>query len=463
MTSNSNAWEREVVYQIFPRSFYDSNGDRKGDLPGIVQKLDAIQELGATALLINPIQSSRTYHNYFADDFYKVDDDYGTNEDFRELCRQVHRRKMKVLLDMEPQYIADGHPWWADEYRKYVWREGSWLYDIDVPWYDGQKIKVAAINPNEPEVLRETIKLFGFWQDMGVDGFRLDHAMDDLDLKGKATGMLSKFWKPVIDASRKKDPNVFFVAELADWQGSVDKYFDEAGVDATFDFHLFGAALAGKKPALEKALESGRPGFVFLENHDVQRYASAVGSDPARLRFGAVLMMTAKGTPILYYGQELGATGRQGKWNSDGNDIPIRLAYRWSKRLDAPGSATWYAGTGPWAKTSYERNGGGTSLEEQKQDEGSLYRFYKRLIRVRKGSRGLSSGQQRLIRVDNPSVLAYERGEARVYLNLSKDPQTVHERNRKPWRDLWNGGEVPSEEGRKTISLAPYGFAILQG
>ncbi|HEY0865875.1 MAG TPA: alpha-amylase family glycosyl hydrolase [Fimbriimonas sp.] len=467
MLTNGHAWEKEVVYQIFPRSYYDSDGDRHGDLKGIASKLDEVRELGATALLINPVQRSRTYHNYFADDFYSVDPDYGSNDDFRELCRQAHRRKIKVLLDMEPQYVADGHPWWAPEYADRVWREGSWLYGIDVPWYDGQKIQVAAINPNNPEVREEMKKLFHLWQDLGADGFRLDHAMDDLDLKGVATGMLKDFWRPVVDACRAKDPDVLFVAEQADWAGPTGSYYDVAGVDAVFAFRSAGSFLGMDKKKIEDALREtpppGRTHFVFIENHDMPRYASVAKGDPALMRLGAVYNLTAKGTPILYYGQELGMPGLQGKWGSDGNDIPIRLAYRWSSRLDAPGSATWYAGSGPWARTRFEKNGGGTSLEEQKKDPGSLYRFYQRLIALRKANRGLSAGGQKVLKIDNPHVVGYERGSAKVFLNLSKEPQAVRLKSRATWRDLWNGGDVPGEDGWKSIRLGPHGFAIVSG
>ena len=109
--------DREVFYQIIVRSFYDSNGDGVGDIRGLTQKLDYLQELGVTSIWVTPVFASHVYHNYFADDFYAIDPSLGTLEDFRNLCVQVHKRKMKILLDMETQYISKEHPWFKKAIR----------------------------------------------------------------------------------------------------------------------------------------------------------------------------------------------------------------------------------------------------------------------------------------------------------------------------------------------------------
>ena len=106
-----SSWEDEVFYQIFPRSYRDSNGDGIGDFRGIEAGLPAIQKLGATAILINPIQKARVYHNYFADDWFDVDPTFGTLADVDHLVEAAHRARIKVVLDLEPQYVASGHPW----------------------------------------------------------------------------------------------------------------------------------------------------------------------------------------------------------------------------------------------------------------------------------------------------------------------------------------------------------------
>ena len=204
--SMARSWEGEVVYQVFPRSFFDSNADHVGDLKGISAKLPYLQDLGVTCLLINPIFKAREYHNYFADDFFTVDPSLGTNEDFFRLIKQAHLRHMKVILDMEIQYVADRHPWLADvlinpqsKYRDYVWSKGSAFFDWDIHWWGGARFKIAAINPNLPAVKNYAKDIFRFWAAPngnaanGVDGFRIDHMMDDLDNKHVMTSMLSNW------------------------------------------------------------------------------------------------------------------------------------------------------------------------------------------------------------------------------------------------------------------------------
>jgi glycosidase len=317
-------WEREVVYQIFPRSFHDSNGDRIGDLKGIASKLGHLQKLGVTAILLNPVFASRTYHNYFADDFLTIDPEFGTNRDFFALVRQAHRRRMKVILDMEVQYVADRHRWFtADPKKDYLWREGSAFYGKDLPWYDGAKIEIAAINPDHPEVRAHIRKVFRYWADPngdgnpsdGVDGFRIDHMMDDLDLKGVKKGMLEGFWRSLEQEIRRLNPKVLFVGEQSDW-GLGKDLFEKADVDAVFALPLWYAIRKLEKDRLQReilatalATPPGKTQFLAIENHDTDRFASEMNRHPDLLRLGAVLNLTLKGTPVIYYGQELGMTG----------------------------------------------------------------------------------------------------------------------------------------------------------
>jgi alpha-amylase len=441
--AEASAWEREIVYQIFPRSFRDSTGDRKGDLKGILSKLDFLQETGYTALLLNPVFASRTYHNYFADDFFKIDPDYGTNDDFFELVREARRRGIKVLLDMEVQYVADGHPWFRgvredsnSEYRHYLWREGSAFYGLNLPWYDQRKVDLASINPDHPEVLAYFKRVFRFWMDPngdgnpsdGVDGFRIDHMMDDLDNKGVKTGMLRGFWQGIIQDARRLNPRVFFVGEQADWGYGRD-LFAATDVDGVFALPLLVAISAMDRERIRRSIAEtseatppGRTQLLSIENHDVNRFASMGGTTPALARQGAVLNLTLKGTPMIYYGQELGMRGRRGSWNTDGNDIPIRLAYRWNRQVEAPGSPVWYKDTGPWWSAEFANDEDGLSLEEQADDPQSLFRFYRRLIAMRLGKPSLREGTLLLVESGHPALLAYLRespGERPILIVLN--------------------------------------------
>jgi len=480
--SQANPWEKEVVYQIFPRSFYDSNGDHIGDFNGISQKLGFLHEMGITVVLINPIFASRVYHNYFADDFLKTDSTLGSNKDFFELVGKAHSLRMKVILDMEVQYVADRHPWYQavqkdpqSHVADYLWRKGSAFYGQNIHWYDGQKVDIAAINSTNPEVKRAILDVFRYWAapdgdpSRGVDGFRIDHMMDDLDNKHVMTGMLKNFWLPIEQDIRSQKPHILFLAEQADW-GLGSDMFMNGKVDAAYAIPLRFAFMTFDKLKIEKALRdtasatpAGKTQLIFIENHDLERYANAVRSDRDLLRLGAVFNLTAKGTPLIYYGQELGMRGKQLKGVTDGNDIPIRLAYRWKHKIDSKGTADFYRNTGVWTKTGATKDNDGISVEEESGKADSLLNFYKRLIRLRAKTPALQAGSIEIIDTQNPKVLGYDRvlGSqwVTVFLNLSNTPQVISIglTNRKFPKNPKTGR--PFHYGFHELS--PHGFAII--
>jgi len=473
----SSSWEKEVVYQVFPRSFADSNGDRVGDFKGIQNHLGYIKGLGATAILLQPILKSRLYHNYFPDSFLETDPKFGTNNEFFDLVHAAHRAGMKVILDMEEQFVASDHPWFSDPTRI---TGGGALGFREIPSYDGSRVPVSAVNTNNPTVVKGIRESFVYWANPpgrasdGVDGFRLDHMMDDLDNKHKNTDMYARFWIPLESAVRAKKPHSFFVAEQSDW-GLGKTQFQQADVDATYAIPLrfvFLKALIGAPPKEkpyqtgelakayreeQEATPAGRTQLIFVENHDLERYASEVGSDPALLRLGAVFMLTAKGTPSIYYGQELGMKGVQVHGHTDGNDIPDRLAMPWNNRLDAPGIATWY-GAGPWTEPGYSKDGDGISVEAEDQDPQSLLNFYRKLIHLRRTNSALSSGSEDYSRVTDTLIDVTRQSRTqrvRILINLSATPDVILDTTRH--RDLWTGAFL-----RGTIDVAAYGFRIIQ-
>src|SRR5689334_15362147 len=194
---------QEVIYHVFQRSFFDSNGDGHGDLKGMESKLNYLQDLGVTSILLTPLYQSEFYHNYFATDFEKIDGEYGTMEEYLSLVKAVHKRKMKIYQDVEMQYVTHEHPWYmqslnnpASPYSKYVYYDDvenkKPFFFFNVPeftTYNNLKQKIAVVNMNSPEVRKYTFDVLNFWVDPnkdgkfddGVDGFRFDHMMDDLD------------------------------------------------------------------------------------------------------------------------------------------------------------------------------------------------------------------------------------------------------------------------------------------
>ena len=439
-----NPWEKEAFYQVFPRSYRDSNGDGIGDFKGIEEGLPSIQKLGCTAILINPVQKARVYHNYFADDWMDVDPSYGTLAEFKHLTETAHKMGIKVVLDMEQQYAASGHPWYvaaaknpkgpdADLFAKPFKPDPN----APSPWYDGAKVQFATLNMNHPRVLKELRKVFRFWSGVGVNGYRLDHMMDELDWAGQSKGLYAKVWTPIENEIKRLHPGTFFVGEQADWDSfrSPVEMFAGTPTDACFNFRMRNALLGFRKGQISKSLEEygyftkpGRMQLNFIENHDMNRFAS---EEPNldKQKLAAALMVFAKGAPILYYGQEIGMKGEQGHFGSDGNDIPVRLAYRWNRKLESPGTALWYKNTGPWWNKRYSRDDDGISVEEQDTDPKSLLNWYRRILAIRQGKSALKTGNQELVDTKVESVLGFRRtlgAESMLILaNLSEQVVSV--------------------------------------
>lgn len=449
---------QEVIYHVFQRSFFDSNGDGHGDLKGMEQKLDYLQDLGVTSILLTPLYQSEFYHNYFATDFEKIDPEYGTLNEYLSLVKQVHKRKMKIYQDVEMQYVTQDHIWYKDsfgnpksKYSKYVYYLDSlnqkpfFFYNIpEFTLYDNSKQKIAVVNMNNPEVRQYTFEVLNFWLDPnkdgkfddGVDGFRFDHMMDDLDNFKKVSNLFKDFWTPVVKDLKKTNPEIKIIAEQANWFSLGREYFKNAEVDRVFAFYLSWAIEQLNKKELTKAADStltknpaGKDQIVFIENHDTRRIASVKGMDREKLKVTATLNMLLGGVPLIYYGQELGMKGKQMKGATDGNDIPIREAFEWYADAKGPGMAFWYKNTGPWWDSTNVKPNDGISLAEQKGDSQSLYNHYKKMIALKKSSPALASGKYRVVENNHDkffSFIRYTDAEAvLVVVSLSHLPEGV--------------------------------------
>ena len=484
----------EIFYQIFFRSFCDSNGDRIGDLRGLRSHLDYLQGLGVTSILLTPLQPSPFYHNYFADSFEGIDPSYGTMRDFRALVTACHARGMKLFLDQEIQYVTQNHVWLKDSlgrpaspYSHYVLYNGPADTQPEpvlpgvpaLPSYDGRKIEVATVNLLNPAVRDYFQKLFVSWVDPhgdgsrrdGVDGFRIDHMMDDLDNKGKLTNLFADFWRPIFAAVRARDPQARIIAEQADW-GYGDDFLTRGGVDMVFAFPLRQAIATLNPAAIRAAIHetesrtpAGKVQLTFIENHDVDRFASLVGGSLDKEKIGAAFDVLLRGTPLIYYGQELGMRGMQHRpWGSDANDIPVREAFRWTHDLDAPGSAIWYQGPHPWWTDRFNRSDDGVSVEEESRDPHSLLAFYRRLVQIRAARPEIQRGREAIL---DPAaqVVCFlrEQNAARtlVAINLGATPATVAFPADEiaaaglsgAWVDLLNGRHPVNPQ---KLKLAPY-------
>ncbi|GHN01755.1 alpha-amylase [Cytophagales bacterium WSM2-2] len=458
--AQNTAGTNEVIYHIFLRSFYDSNGDDHGDLKGLEEKLDYLQDLGVTSILLTPINSSVYYHNYFSDDFEKIDQEYGTMPDYISLARNVHRRGMKIYLDMETQYVTEDHLWWKDSYGnlKSPYSEfplyedakhlelSTIIYGLTgLTGYDNVHRKITTVNLRSKKVLDYNVKLFRLFIDPnkdgkfddGADGFRLDHAMDSLDMKPQLTGLFENFWKPLITQIKETNPDLTIMAEQANWANYGTDYLTKANVDLVFAFNILGGIASFDKERITKAIDAtlahtpaGKRQIVFIENHDVQRFATTVNKDIRKLKLGAAMNLCLGQVPSIYYGQELGMTGAHREFNrTDGNDILLREAFEWNKSDEGKGMALWYKNTGPWWNESNLKADDGVSLEEEKADAKSLYNYYKWLLNLRKNNSALHSGAYQVVENYNENVFSFLRRDGKqtflVVVNLSDSNQKI--------------------------------------
>ena len=502
--NGAEAFNNEVIYHIFQRSFFDSNGDLNGDFNGICEKLPYLEDLGITAILLTPVFESPFYHNYFSSNFDKTDPKYGTREEFINLVKAIHQKGMRVYLDMETQYVTEDHIWFKGSlnnpksaYSKYILYNDpentapeSIIYGItELAGYDGVVKKMATVNLYSLKVRNYNYKLFKSFIDPnsdgrfegGVDGFRLDHMMDDLDGKGRLKNLFKVFWAPLISKLKKINPRLIFIAEQADWDSYGYEYFKKGYVDRVFAFNLQKAIASFDKTRIIQAANStinltpnGNQQIVFLENHDMERFASTVNKDPGKLRVAAAINLLISDLVCIYYGQELGMTGSGGfsKFGlTDGNDIPQREAFRWFKSNDEPGMALWYKDTGPWWDETNLMADDGVSLEEEQADPNSLWYFYRDLLHLRKNNEALASGKYEVLANENDYVFSFFRAKdehaAIVLINLSYTTQEIMinaDQVKKPkyFNKLYGSANLNANGEIFSGFLQPYGVEIFE-
>jgi len=460
---NTPGQQLEIIYHLFQRSFYDSNGDLQGDLNGIIRKLDYLQDLGVTSILLLPLYKSVYYHNYFAEDFEKIDEEYGSMDDFLHLIKAVHQRGMKIYLDMETQFVTEDHLWWKDSYNNLNSTYSDYiLYDDathtkpstivfglnGLMGYDNTFKKITTVNLKSKKVLDYNFKLFKYFADPnndekfddGVDGFRLDHMMDTLDNKPLLANLFSAFWTPLLAKLKQVNPNLQFIAEQANWFSYGFEYFNKGNVDRVFAFGLQMAIASFDKNKIAATADEtfnktppGKAQVVFIENHDMKRFASSVNGNPDKEKIGAALNLLLGGIPSIYYGQELGMPGSGGFSrfnNTDGNDIPQREAFEWNRSDSGKGMALWYKNSGPWWDSSNLKAGDGISLEEEKDNANSLYNFYKKMIAMHRTDKAIAFGSYATINNGSDSVLTFTRNykdeEILIAINLSATAKAVN-------------------------------------
>jgi len=424
----------DVCYQIFPISYADSNGDGYGDIKGITENIDYLANtLGVDCIWLNPVQPSPTYHKYDVLDYYGIDAQLGTMEDYQELLDVAEENGIKVLMDLVINHTSYDHPWFINarsskesDYRDwYIWNDltdkdlypskDGWYFDNGEYYYASFWDRMPELNMDNPDVREEIKNIATFWLEKGVDGFRIDAAkhLYDLNEYPRGTNLLYEnrmFFREFNDHIKSVNPDAFMVGEVWSESSSFIGYFYE-GMDSTFDFPVSEAILeglrSGRGSAIIDALEEStveyglvREDYIdsfFLTNHDQNRILDELSYDMDKMMLAAQINFTMPGISWIYYGEELGMTGMK-------PDESIRQPFKWS--IDSEYNATGKAGgIADWNASNLALDG----VEEQLSDSDSLLNLYIELIALKHDNSALSDGMLKLVEYDGSRLLVFIR------------------------------------------------------
>ncbi len=481
-------WQREIIYQIYPRSFQDSNNDGIGDLNGIKQRLDYLQWLGIKAVWISPIYPSpMADFGYDIADYTDIHPIFGTIEDFDILLNEIHGRGMKLILDLVPNHTSDQHPWFLasrssrDNPKRdwYIWKDpkedgsppnnwlsvfggSGWEWDqkTEQYYYHGFLKEQPDLNWRNEEVQEAMFNVMRFWLDKGVDGFRVDvmwhmikdqqfrdnpknpHYEDHMATYNKLLPVYSTDQPEVHDivaAMRKVLDEYGERMMIGEIYLPIDKLvtyygFERKGAHLPFNFLLLSVpwdsqVIASAIDEYEGALPAeGWPNWV-LGNHDQTRIASRVGIGQAKV--AAMLLLTLRGTPTIYFGEEIGMRDVPIPFEEVQDPQGLNMPDKNLSRDPARTPMQWDTGTNagfttakPWLrldKMAHREN-----VENQREDKYSFLSLYRRMISLRQQEPSLMVGNYKPVFSDN-QMIAYIReleGHHRflIVLNLSHRP-----------------------------------------
>ncbi len=442
-------WNDRVFYEVFVRSFYDSDGDGIGDLQGVIQKLDYLNDgdpstttdLGVTGLWLMPIMESPSYHGYDVTDYRTVEADYGTNDDFKQLVAAAHERGIAVIVDLVVNHTSVEHPWftasaagdptyadwyiWDQSCPTYLgpWNEKVWIKRGDSCYYAIFWEGMPDLNYRNPAVTAEMDDVARYWlDDMGADGFRLD-ALQHIIEEGRAqantdaTHQWADDFHSYVDSVK---PDALTVGEVFATDILSSTYVPE-GADLTFDFDLaqsmLQAAKGGRSNSVsgiqERAVQlySTNQYAAFLTNHDQNRVMNELGGDVNKAKLAATLLLTQPGVPFIYYGEEIGMMGAK-------PDERIRTPMQWDSTDKSGGFTTGR----PWELL--QNNAAAVNVAAQDSDSDSLLSAYRALIHLRESHPALQHGDYVPVESASRQLYSFMRHSAGetllVIVNLGK-------------------------------------------
>jgi len=522
-------WRHGVIYQIYPRSFMDADGDGVGDLDGIRRRLDHLAELGVDAIWISPcFPSPMKDFGYDVSDYCDIDPLFGTLAGFDRLLREAHARGIKVVLDWVPNHTSDQHPWFQESRASrrspkrdwYVWRDpeldggppnnwlaifggSAWEWDPETGQYYLHSFlkEQPDLNWRNPEVVAAMHGVLRFWLDRGVDGFRIDviHKIaKDPELRDNPPhdnglpGYLGQLHEHDEDHDDIHDmlrgirrlfdryPERMTVGEVAlshPDPAVVARYYgqgDELHLAFNFSFMHAPWSATRYREEIDRFFGALPPGCwpnQVLSNHDFPRHATRHAHPElgeARTRVAAALLLTLRGTPFLYYGEEIGM--RDGHVPEDRFQDPLawtihpklsRDPCRTPMQWDATPGAGFTTGE-PWLPVAADH--AVRNVQRQRWDPDSLLHLYSDLIALRRATPALERGRFAWLDAD-PDVLAYERREgasrALVALNLGEGAAEARLPEARVTGGLHTarGASLPPRSG--TLSLGPCEGVVL--
>lgn len=497
-----------VYYSLFVRSFADSNGDGIGDLKGIEQNLDYIQELGITGIWLLPIMKSHSYHGYDVDDYYSVNPEYGTMQDFEDLAASCKKKNISLIIDMPFNHSSTYNEWFAasrnpsDEHHGwYRWIEagdaryslntqamGHKLWNEDAEFkgnfYSGEfSSKMPDFNHDNAEVRNEFKKIMRFWLEKGADGFRFDAAGHLYDLvklpAGSTDGTTSavKFWKEMVSYCKSVNPSSYCVGEVWDSSGIRAQYME--GIFSCFHFDMGDkyiipqinsgnsvnnsfAAMMENELKRYAEFNTDFTDAPFLTNHDQPRAGGLLKGDVQKLKAAASMYILCQGVPFVYYGEELGM-------KSGAEDSSKRTPFLWEKSSSAKTNASKQTSWATEKDCIYNKET--LSLAEQKKDKSSLFNFYKSLINFRNGSDSFVNGKFSSYKISSINeeetpvisswIMESPLEKSLVIVNLSSSKKLVK------LESEWNGIKSSFSSGSKNITVKemsaevpPYGTLV---
>ncbi len=417
-----------VFYEIFVGSFSDSNGDGVGDLRGIINRMDYLNDgdpasglsLGVEGIWLTPIFLSPSYHKYDVTDYYTIDPQFGTTEDLKELIDLCHQRDVKLILDLPINHTGKENRWFKNfvnahvlnsttqiHYDFYTWankgdtppagRQFAQVFGTDLLYEANFSDSMPEPDFDNPFVRQTMLDVALYYLDMGVDGFRFD-AAKYIYLNDNAACV--DFWDWYVGELKAVKPDVYTIAEVWDGDGIIDQYLpvlscfnfttsQVGGLIATTakggDVNSYTAYIENHLNHLA-ALGGDARAALFVSNHDMDRAAGYLTAASGQMKVAANLYLLSPGSPFLYYGEELGLRGSRGGSNTDANR---RLAMLWGDgdTVSDPVGAT-YTKQSPYTVADLQKNG------------DSLYNHYKQLIMLREANPEIARGEYHALRFE---------------------------------------------------------------